>query len=134
MRGVQAPRQVVHELGLGHAQGLGDVVVPGAGASQREVLPDAHREQRRVLEGGGHDTAQLLQRQVAHVDAVQGDPALGHVVQPPGQRGERGLARAGRPDQRDGLTRLDHEVDTGEHRTGRTGMAEADALESQPGR
>ena len=50
--GVQAPGQVVHELGLRHPQRLGDVVVGGVRAAQRDVLPDAHREQRRVLERG----------------------------------------------------------------------------------
>ena len=52
-----------------------DVGVGGVGPAEGEVLPDAHREERRVLEGGGDDAAQLGQRQVADVDAVQGDPA-----------------------------------------------------------
>ena len=104
--GVQTPGQVVDELRLGHPQRLLDVGVGGVGPAEGEVLPHAHREQRRVLEGGRDDAAQLGQRQVAHVDAVHGDPAGGDVVQPADQRGERRLARAGRPDQRDGLARV----------------------------
>ena len=49
--------------------------------------------------------AQLGQRQVADVDAVERDPAGGDVVQPGDQRGQRGLARAGGADQRDRLAR-----------------------------
>ena len=57
--GGQAPGQVVHELGLRDPQRLLDVGVGGVGAAEREVLAHAHREQRRVLEGGGDDAAQL---------------------------------------------------------------------------
>ena len=113
--GVEAPRQVVHELRLGDPQRLLDVGVGGVGPAEGEVLPDAHREQRRVLEGGGDDAAQLGQRQVADVDAVDGDPAGGDVVEPADQRGQRRLARAGGPDQRDRLAGGDVEVDAVEH-------------------
>ena len=129
----QAPREVVDELRLRHPQRLGHVGVGGVGPAEGEVLADAHREQRRVLEGGGDDAAQLGQRQVAHVDAVQGDPAGGDVVEPPDQRGERRLARSGGADERDGLAGLDVEVDAVEHRRRRARIVEADALEPQPG-
>ena len=33
------------------------VLLGGVGPAEREVLPDAHREQRRLLEGGGDDRA-----------------------------------------------------------------------------
>ncbi len=38
--------------------------------TEREVLPGAHREQGRLLEGGGDDRAQVGQLEVAHVDPV----------------------------------------------------------------
>ena len=55
--------------------------------------------------------AQLGAREVAHVDAVDEHASAGHVVQAGGERGERRLARAGEPDDRHRLARLDHEVD-----------------------
>ena len=68
--GVESPRQVVDEAGLGDLDRLADVVVAGVGAAERDVLARAHREQRRLLERRRHDGAQRVEGQVADVDAV----------------------------------------------------------------
>ncbi len=47
--------------------------------------------------------------EVTDVDPAEPDRAVVHVVQPSEQLGHGGLAGAGRPDQRDHLTRLDPE-------------------------
>ncbi|CAI7678483.1 unnamed protein product, partial [Penicillium discolor] len=76
-----------------------------------DVLADRRREERRVLERHRDVLPELGERQVAHVDAVQSDPASRHVVQPRRQRRQRRLAAAGEPDERHGLPRPQHEVD-----------------------
>ena len=48
---------------------------------------------------------------VADVDAVDRHPAVRHVVETRHEHRQRGLARAGEPDERDRLARLDLEVD-----------------------
>ena len=68
-------------------------------AAEGEVLAGAHREQRRLLERRRHQRAQVPEVELADVDAVDGDPAAGDVVEPRHQRGEDGLAGAGRADQ-----------------------------------
>ena len=60
------------------------------------------------------------QVELADVDAVDGDPAAGDVVEPRHQGGEDGLAGAGGADQRDGLARPDLEVDAAQHRARRS--------------
>ena len=75
--------------------------------------------------------AELLERVVADVDAVDRDPAAGHVVQPGDQRGQRGLAGAGGADQRERLARAQVEVDVAQHRGVGAGEGEVDVLEAQ---
>ena len=80
--GVQAPGQVVHEVGLGRGQRGPDRRPRWRRACRADVLADAGREQGRVLERAGDPGAQRGQRQVAHVGAVQRDGAAGHVGEP----------------------------------------------------
>ena len=130
--GVEAPRQVEGEVGLGDRQRLADLGLRGVGAAEGEVLAGAHREQRRLLERGGDQRAELLEREVADVDPVEGDPAARDVVEPGHQRGEDRLAAAGGAHQRDGLARLDVEVDVAQHElVGLVGEREVDVLETQ---
>ena len=63
--GVQAPGQVVHEPGLRHGQRRLDRGVVGVGRAVADVLPDAGREQRRVLERAADPGPQHRQRQLA---------------------------------------------------------------------
>ena len=72
--GVEAPGQVVDELGLRDLERLARRRRRWRrGRPSSEVLPGAHREQRRLLEGGRDDLPQVGQLQVAHVDPVDGD-------------------------------------------------------------
>ena len=130
--GVEAPRQVEGEVGLRDREGLADLGLGGLGAAEGEVLAGAHREQRRLLERRGDERAEPLEREVADVDAVEGDPAAGDVVEARHQRGEARLAAAGGPDQRDRLARQDLEVDVAQHElVGLVGEGEVDVLEAQ---
>jgi hypothetical protein len=54
---VKPPRQIANELRLSDLDGCIDLSLGRFGAAKREVLSDRHREQRRVLERGGHDLA-----------------------------------------------------------------------------
>ena len=129
----QPERQVVDEAGLRHFDGLGDVVVGDTGASQCQVLFDARGEQRRLLERGGDDAAQLVQRQVAHVALADGDRSARDVVQPRHQRGERRLARAGRADERHGLPVADLQVDAVQDVGGRVRVAKPHVVKAHGG-
>ena len=60
------------------------------------VLRQRQREQEGILGNHGDARAERGQRNAVHVDAVQEDRAIGHLVQPGNQRGQRGLARADR--------------------------------------
>ena len=109
--------QVVDEPGLRHGERLAQHRL-GLGAAEHEVLPaeqhvlaDGLREQRRVLEGHADVRAQLPERQITHVDAVDRDPPAGDVVQPPRQRRQRGLARPGQSHQGHRLAGDEVEVD-----------------------
>ena len=71
-----------------------DLGVGGVGAAEGEVLAGAHREQRRLLERGRDQRAQVAEVEVADVDAVDGDPAAGDVVEPRDQGGQRRSCRS----------------------------------------
>ncbi len=79
--------------------------------AEQHVIAHARREQRRVFERHRDVTAQFVQPQVAHVDAVDLDRALGHVVEACGQRREGRLARSGEPYQGHRLARAQHQID-----------------------
>ena len=74
--------------------------------------------------------AQRVERQLAHVGAVQQHAAPVDVVEARDQGGEGGLAAAGGPDQRDRLAGRDLEVDLRQHRPLAV-VAEPDLLEPQ---
>src|SRR5205807_9156036 len=97
---------------------------------ERDVRSDGIAEEERVLEHQADGMAQLVERQLAYVAAVDGDPAGVDVVEARNQPSDGGLAAAGRSDQGDGLTRLDDEVQAVEHGTiGSARVTEGDAIE-----
>ena len=54
-----------------------------SGAAEHEVLPDAHREQRRLLERGRHELRAGSSASRSRTSTpVDRDPAAGHVVEP----------------------------------------------------
>jgi hypothetical protein len=129
--GVRTVGEVVDEARLGDAESLAHDRL-GLGtprdevfATEEDVVAHRLREQRRVLEGHADLRAQLVEREIPHVDAVEGHPALRDVVQACRQRREGRLAGTGEADQRHGLAGLELEVDAVEQ------VAEMDALEPQ---
>jgi len=108
---VEAPWQVVDEAGLGDVHGSLELLVRGAGGAEQQVLPHAGREQEGVVERDTDVAAQRGQPQVAHVVAVEGDRALGDVVQPGHELQQRRLSRPGAPHQGHGLAGPHFQVD-----------------------
>ena len=77
------------------------------GVAQPDVAGDRPGEQEHVLQHEAEEPAQLRQRHLADVHAVDQDAAARHVVEPQQQADDRRLARAGGPDDADALPRLD---------------------------
>ena len=94
-----------------------------------DVLPDGPGEEHRLLH---HDAGLVHQRvalDVSDIVSVDEDPSGRSFVEPEQQRHERGLARACRTDDRDGLSGLYGQIYVLEHRGGGL-VFEAYALEA----
>ncbi len=98
-----------------------DALVGRVGLGERDVGGDGVVEEERVLEHDADGTAQRVQGNVAHVDAVEDDASAVDVVEPRDQAGDGRLAAAGRADQRHRLARLHSKVEASS--TGRSGPA-----------
>ncbi len=95
------------------------------------MLSRTEAENRNVsCETVATDAPQLAEIELAHVDAVDEHPPGLHVVEPRDQRGERRLARARAPDQRERAALGDVEIDLVQDRALGV-VAEAHALEPQ---
>ena len=68
-----------------------------------DVLSDRRAEQESLLKNHAHRPPQLRQVQLLRIHAVEQHASLRRVVEARDQVHERGLARARRPDDRDGL-------------------------------
>lgn len=128
--GGQAPRQVVHEIGLRDGERGAYLVLVGVRPAQGEVLPDRHGEEGGLLEGDPDPAAQRVELDVADVPAVEGDPPGGDVVQPGHQRQQGRLAAAGGADDGQRLAGLDGQLDAPEHRCALR-VAEPDLVEAE---
>ncbi len=111
----------VGELGdevvrAGHGGRAADVVVGGVGAAVRDVGPHGVGEEERVLEHDADLVADGVEGGVAHVDAVDADAPLLHVVEAREQQAHGRLARAGRTDERHRLARCDAQREVAQHR------------------
>ena len=73
-------------------------------------------KEENVLRRRADAIAQLLQLPLAHVAAVNGNAAAGHVVAAGEQLNQRRFAGTGRPHDGDGLPRLGGERYVGQHR------------------
>ncbi len=114
--GVVAVRQGGDEVvRADRLRGVLDLLAGGVRAADRDVLRDRSGEQERLLRHHHHAPAQLGGVQVAQVRAVQQDPALGRVVEPGQQLGQRRLARARGADDRHRPARRDVQVEGGQH-------------------
>ena len=85
---------------LRQPRGVLDLVLRRTDAAVGDVVADRVVEQHGVLRHHADRRAQAFLRHVADVLAVDPDAALGHVVEAEQQPADGGLARAGRPDDR----------------------------------
>ena len=115
-------------VGLDRAGGGLDVFVTRVGAGERDVVPDGVGEQERVLEDDADLLAQGAERHVAHVDVVDADRTVVHVVEAGEQQPDRRLARSRRADEGDRLARRDRQGEVAQHRL-RAQVAEAHVVE-----
>jgi hypothetical protein len=97
-----------------------------------DVVRDRVREQERVVVDDRDLPPQRGEVDPAQVGAVDPHAALRRVVEARQQLDQRGLARAGRADERHRGARLDHEVDVVEDLLGLLGVAERDVVELHP--
>ena len=110
------------------ARGALDLVVGRIGTSVGDVGAHGVGEEERVLEHDADLAPHGVERDVAHVDAVDADRAVLHVVEAGEEEAHRRLARARRPDQRDRLARRDPQREVAQHRL-RPQVAVADVVE-----
>ena len=113
------------------ARGLGggdDVVDRRVGPTVRDVVSDRDREEERLVEDHADVVAQARQRDVADVAAVDPHRAIGDVVEASEQARDGALAGAGAPDDGDGLTRVQVQIEVLEH-VGAVGVVEGHVVE-----
>ena len=111
--------------------GVLDLGVGGVGAGVAEVLAHGGVQQVGLLADDADDLGEVGEPELAHVDAVDGDPpARSGSYSRATSDGERALARAGLADQGQRRAGGDVEVDAGEGRYVVPGVGERDALEA----
>ena len=113
---------------MGGRGGLDHPLQRDVGAPVRDV--GAHRvvEEHGLLRDQADLPTQGLQRDLAEVEAVDGEASRGGVVEAGQQAGQRGLARSRAPHQRHHLAASERQVHVREH--GRPVVGEADTLEA----
>jgi glycosyltransferase involved in cell wall biosynthesis len=115
--GLEAVGQRVGELvDVRRARGREDLLVARIEPPVADVLADRAVEQEWLLRDDRDWSSSEARRAVAQVDAVDGDPPIGRIVEAQQQIDERRLARAGAPDDRHDLARARLEARRREHR------------------
>ena len=114
---------------MGRSRRRDDLLVGGTRSAVRNVVPDRPREQPGVLEDHPDPVAEVMTGHRGDIDPVKGDPATVELVEPHDEVDQRGLPRPGRADDRDGLPRLDDEVEVLDERLGLV-IRERDVLEA----
>ena len=103
------------------------------GGAVRDVV--AHRvvEENRLLAHDAGERAQRRELDLARVDAVEGDAAVGRLVEARNQIHQRALPRPARADQRDDLAAPRDEADVAQHRARRRRRSEtfSNAIDSR---
>jgi hypothetical protein len=117
--------QLVDLRGTG---GCLDLLVGGIGLGEAEVLAHRGMEEVGLLRDDPDGRGERLEREVAHVDAIDRDAAPRRVVQARDQVGARRLSGSRLPDERGLRARRDGERDVLE-RPGRVVVAEPHAVE-----
>src|SRR5690242_7229189 len=106
-RGVVALREAHDEVVAERRLRSGnDLVLGRAEAAEGDVVANAAAEQVHVLSYVGRLLTQRLARTIGDDLVVDNDGTAIHFVEPQQQRQDRGLAAAGRADQRRRLARL----------------------------
>ena len=128
--GVVALRQRVDELvGAGGASRRPDLLERRVGAPVGDVVADRGREQERLVEHDADLGAQAVEREVAHVVAVDLDRAAGDVVEARQQPRDRRLAAGRAADHRDRLAGAQVQREVVEDQRP-VAVGEADAVEA----
>ena len=137
----QALDEVVGLGGLGrrdhHVLRVGRLAAAGSGdgratlEAKEDVVADRGGKEEGILAHEADVPAQLGQRELTHVDAVEHHPAHAHVVEAGDQGHEAGLARAGGAEEGHDLVGADVEGDVVQHRASGV-VAEGDVLEAHP--
>ena len=98
------------------ASARADLVVADPARCPRRMLAAIVPENRCTsCSTSPNDAPQLVERPLADVDAVHGDPAAADVVEPQQQVDDRRLARAGGADDADALAGCDRERHVAQH-------------------
>ena len=116
-------------LCLGDLECLPELVVRGVGVAVAEVRRDGAAEEVGTLGHQPEALPQDVEVGVAHVHAVDEHLAARRVVQARDEVDERGLARAGAPDDRGARAALGRERDAGQDGLLRAGVGEGDVAE-----
>jgi hypothetical protein len=86
--------------------------------AQPDIPADRPAEQEWILQHHAEAAAQIGEVHVFHIDPVDPDRSLLHVVEPQQQRDQRGLASARVPDNSRGFAGFDREADIAQHPVG----------------
>jgi hypothetical protein len=125
--GVVAVFEVQDELvGLGFVGGPDDVFAADLLPQPKgDVFGHGAGEEEDVLLDDGDLRTQAVQVPFTHIHTVNEDAAAIHIIRPVHQLGQRGLARAGLPDNGDGLPRFGLEGDIAQQIAAAVRVAEA---------
>ena len=124
----ERPDEMIDMGGLGRGR---DLLLRRIVAAVGDVLADRPVEEPRVLEDHPERGAKFVPRHRPAVDPVDRDPARVDLVEAHQEVDQGRLARAGRPDDGDGVTRLDDEVQVLDER-GIGEVAEGHVLQFHP--
>lgn len=112
---VESVGEFEREPRLCHSKGFPQFIVAGLRAAEGDVVPDARREEERLLEGDGDVAPELVAADATDVGAVEEHFPVRRVVEAHGKLAEQALAAAGCPDKRERLTWSECQVDTLQH-------------------
>ena len=116
-------------VGSDGVRGRFDLGAGGAGPAEGDVVGDRACEEEALLRNDPELAAERLLGDAAQVGAVDRDPPVARVVEAREQLGDRGLSRAGVPDERDRRARRDVEVEVVQD-VREVAVAEADVVEA----
>ena len=109
--GIDATRQTLNEfLCIRGANGIPDLFIRRIQATVEDIFFDGGIEKECILRHEADVVAKGADRHISDVDAVDADGSACHIIEPRKQVGNGGLAGAGGPDDGDGLSGSDNEI------------------------